>query len=393
MNLYQDSFATYSSIASRYPLNSNSGNGSITTGGRFDLGALSSQGVTLYTSLGKNAGTVFVGMALNSTGWSNATVFSLLDSSFPVTNIGTEQIRLAITTAGIMSVFRSSTNLGSASTAVTPNVWHYVEMGVFFNGTTGWVTVKLDGVTVISVTNVNTMVTGDAYANQLCIQAGQSLFSATTVVDDVYVNDSTGSFNNTFSGDVKIIGGNPTGNGALQAWAIPPVARSTAYLINSYILDPNGNLQKCTTAGTTAGSAPTYNSSGTTTDGSAIFTYQSAGSGNQYKLVNEKTSDDDLGYLVDATIGDQSTFTFPATTGNSVLSVFAIARVRKDDAGNRAVRLLAKSGATVGDNGVDMPLLTTYQNLTATFEVDPATSSAWTLSAANAAEFGVKVTA
>jgi hypothetical protein len=57
----------------------------------------------------------------------------------------------------------------------------------------------------------------------------------------------------------------------------PPWAASTAYALGAEILDPAGHIQKVTTAGTSGSSIPTFNdSSGTTTDGSAVWTDQGA---------------------------------------------------------------------------------------------------------------------
>lgn len=72
-----------------------------------------------------------------------------------------------------------------------------------------------------------------------------------------------------------------TNNSAFIGWVVvkkgmaaPVVGRTTAYTVGQFVEDPtnNGVSYECTTAGTTAGSAPSYNTTGTTTDGSAVFT-------------------------------------------------------------------------------------------------------------------------
>lgn len=55
--------------------------------------------------------------------------------------------------------------------------------------------------------------------------------------------------------------------------AAPIVARSTAYTVGQFVDNPtnNGHVYMCTVAGMTASSAPTYSTSGATTDGTAVF--------------------------------------------------------------------------------------------------------------------------
>ena len=52
-------------------------------------------------------------------------------------------------------------------------------------------------------------------------------------------------------------------------------AAETAYLANA-VITANGNLYKCTTAGTSGAKAPTFPATGTVTDGTAVWTYVSA---------------------------------------------------------------------------------------------------------------------
>lgn len=54
----------------------------------------------------------------------------------------------------------------------------------------------------------------------------------------------------------------------------PSWAATTAYALDAYIVDSNGNRQQATTAGTSGSSAPTWNTTvgGTTTDGTVTWT-------------------------------------------------------------------------------------------------------------------------
>jgi hypothetical protein len=107
---------------------------------------------------------------------------------------------------------------------------------------------------------------------------------------------------------------------------------------------------------------------GSTTDGGVHWI--NLGTQAAYKLVNETNPDDDSSYLSDATVSDQARFTYPAVAGSGVLAVAAYARARKDDAGVRSIRLVAKSGGTVGDNGSDLAQSSTYQYFRGLFETE-----------------------
>jgi hypothetical protein len=61
---------------------------------------------------------------------------------------------------------------------------------------------------------------------------------------------------------------------AAQGTGNPSWAANTAEIIGNLIIDSNGNIERCTTAGTTGANAPTWasNLGGTTADGSAVWT-------------------------------------------------------------------------------------------------------------------------
>jgi hypothetical protein len=341
-----------------------------------------------------NAPTLYAGCAIklvNAAGATQAAI-AFSDTTNPAAE-GTHQTEVFINSSGTLQAKRNGTNLGSASTAtLSIGAWHYLELGTLIDPAAGWVKVYLDGVLVINLTGQNTRATSNSYANQLYL----GYQSSGDLRDDVYVNDSTGSFNNTFLGDIKVIGGLPSGDGTATAWTqnVAVWAAATAYAVGATILDSNSNLQRCSTAGTSSGSHPTWSTTlnAITSDGAALK-WTCLGAQAAYKLVNEAVWDDDSSYLSDATVNDQSRFTFPSITAAGVKGAMVFARARKDDAGARSIRLVAKSGATTGDNGADLVQSSTYQNFSAVFEADPNTGAAWGVGALNAAEFGVNLRA
>ena len=68
--------------------------------------------------------------------------------------------------------------------------------------------------------------------------------------------------------------------GHIQKATAAAWAASTAYVLGQEIVDSNDNIQEVTTAGTSgSGSHPTWSMSGTTADGSVVWTYQSSAGG------------------------------------------------------------------------------------------------------------------
>jgi hypothetical protein len=77
---------------------------------------------------------------------------------------------------------------------------------------------------------------------------------------------------------VQEVGLFANGSAAVMPAAIgtanPPWAASTAWTVGALVLDANGNVQRCTTAGTSGATAPTWATTpnATTNDGSAVWT-------------------------------------------------------------------------------------------------------------------------
>jgi hypothetical protein len=408
-----------------------------------------------------NSATYIVGMAVRidfsaPTRMSDTMLISFLDG-------GTHQVSLKVDSAGHLYFVRNGTTLiGSASTlSLTGFAWHYIEVKVTIDPSVGVCSLQVDGVNWLNLTGQNTRATSNSFTGQVAIgNLATNAFTTGYVlwIDDFYLANTSGSFNNNFLGDRKVLGLVPNGNGSTLNYTMNAAAwpSNTAVFVGRTILDtngnyqrvitvtsdaktgvsaptwnaslagtttdnhvtwinlgaqsqfltvnqslpegiggwifqqaqsvgdaiwdPNGNVQLCTTAGTTTGgtvNGPTWNTTvgGTTADGSVVWT-------------NLGTLEDI--YLSDATAGDQSRFTYPAIAGSTVNAVSVVPRARKDDAGTRTIRGATKSGATVADSGTDLGLSTSYQYLIGLFETDPNTSAAWTVSGVNAAEFGVK---
>lgn len=95
------------------------------------------------------------------------------------------------------------TELGaSPANTITAGVWHQIEVRWKINATTGVVQIKVDGVTVLDLSAQNTGVTN---VGQLRWFYNNTTTDTTGFyIDDLFVNDTSGSYNTGFPGTVRI---------------------------------------------------------------------------------------------------------------------------------------------------------------------------------------------
>jgi len=260
----------------------------------------------------------------------------------------TEQCSLRLSEAGVLDVVRG------ASTAVTGGVAasafplqtdaHYVEWKVTISDSisSNSCVVRVDGVEFINV-DAGQSLRVSANNQGTGIQFGAAVNNATRrVFDDLYICDGSGSKNNNFLGDIRID-----------------------------VIRPNGV--------------------GTYTDGTP-----STGSDN-WAMVDEtllSTTDYvSLAYSASPNLKDSYAFAdLPALGGSLVLGVQVNAAAATSDSGaTRDVAVFTKSASTE-DTGTSKTVATALNSVRELMEDDPNTSTAWTQSGVNAAEFGVKVT-
>lgn len=255
-------------------------------------------------------------------------------------NTGSVQACVCVTSGGTLSLLRGSTNgtaLATSANALTAGAWHHIEAklaiadsgGVFEVRVNGEVWATFSGDTKYSTT-LNT-------AN--AIRLGGLPAAINVWYDDLYVCDGTGSVNNSYLGDCRVDA-----------------------------LFPSG-------AGASAQFAPT-------------------GSANNWENVDDASPDDDATYNASDTAGSLDSFVFAdlSALGATVFGVQANIIARKDDAGSRTLRAVARIGGA-NYEGSDLALSDSYLDLRQIWDKNPATSAAWTESQINAAEFGYKVQA
>lgn len=240
-----------------------------------------------------------------------------------VTNTG----RLEVRQGGIYgTVLAASTN-----PVVTANAWYHLEMKYVASATVGSIEVRVEGVTVLQATNINTTATQVAQVELANDPSGSSV-GVSMYVKDFIIWDSTTDFNNDFMGSCQVLKSVPDADVALN-WTPNPA------------------------------------------------------DGIGYDKINETTPDDDTRYIGAPYPGIPApykcSFTDLPVTVTSVRGVMTIHRSRKSDGGDGNLQVGLISGANTG-LGADRAITTAYTYWWDIFDADPNGAIAWTRSAVNA---------
>jgi len=232
-----------------------------------------------------------------------------------------------------LQVTRNGTVLATDTAVAVLGVWYHIQMLATIDDTVGAYDVRVNGVSILSATNVDTRNAGNASSDRVAFSGSAGGMR----IDDVIILNTSGSVNNALPGDCRILTTFPTG------------------------------------AGATTNFTPS--------------------AGSNWQNVDDNPSNDDTDYNADSTPGDIDLYTRNAVTvTGSVLAVKHSILTRKDDAGLRQVAGLCRSGST-NFVGSTQTLGSSYAYTNELYETDPNTSAAWTQTNLNNAQFGVKVIA
>lgn len=272
-------------------------------------------------------------------------------STLPTTDIpiiefydsGTVQVRLVIGGSGILKIQRGTTNLtdGESILNITPNTWYYIEFKAQISDSidADSCIVRVNGVEWINVaTSQDTKVTANATSDVIRFPASET--GRSFYYDDLYICDDSGSKNNDFLGDVKVVALFPDGNG------------------NSSDFDGS--------------------------DGNQV---------DNFEMVDEVTPDDDTTYIESSTVGhiDLHTFDDLPETPDTIFGVQLNTLVKKDDAGTRTIRAVARPTSVDKFGTGKSPSNGSYRGEQEIWEDDPQATAAWTESTLNATEFGIEI--
>jgi hypothetical protein len=290
--------------------------------------------------------TFILGMAVNSitpfTGmWTNTDPTSFTTSSFLVLrNAGANQCWIRVNTDGTLSVYRDATLLGTTSAALTQGAYAYVEILLTIHNTTGVVTLRFDGTTVLSLTSQNTRAGAANAWNEFRLGFTGALGSQTVEFDydDLYVCDGSGAAPwNTFLGDVRVDVRRPTGAGATTQFT------------------------------------------------------PSAGA--NWQCVDDAAPNDDTDSTTSATTNHVDTFTVEnaPVAGATIYGIQHCLNLKKSDAGPCTVAPVIRHSGT-DYAGAPLSPGTSYTYGLQIAQTNPGTSAQWTEADFNAAEFGYKKT-
>ena len=281
-----------------------------------------------------SSSTYIIGYAISCSysdpsGWP---ILSLLEGS------GVHVALYLATATGLLTI-KNGNGTTLASVTVAVNGFMYLEVKVYVHSSAGTVELRINGVTVASVTGINTQNGGTGIINGFSISAGGgngTVFTAN--ITDIYCCTNSGSVNNNFLGDCRVECLFPSGAGAETQWT--------------------------------------------------------PSTGANWQNVNEVPADDDTTYNKSNTVGQVDTYAMGdlSTATGLIYGVQYHESVRKDNAGSRHVAPVARIGGT-DYAGTDASLGDSYAYFREIVEVSPATSAAFTISEVNAMEFGIKVTA
>lgn len=245
---------------------------------------------------------------------------------------------------GRLGIYRGNpdggTLLASSTVSVPPSVWTYIEAKATIDDTVGAVEVRMNGVAVIVLANVDTRNAGSALANSIGFGYlyGNS-YGMVWLGTDFYIADASGGVNDSFLGDVRVQALLPTGAGATTTWT------------------PNG--------------------------------------GANWDRVDDATPDDDTTYISATAAGTVDTYTMAdlTTPAGLVRGIQYCIDARKDDAGSRTVAPVVRTGAVDYVVGAGQSLGASYGLLLEPQDTNPGTAAAWTIAEVNAVEAGAKLVA
>lgn len=289
----------------------------------------------IYKTFAATHATFVCGFSINLAATLPSTMLWSVYDSTQGTPAGTPMLALRGDGAGHLQLYRGTTTLATSSNSLSTNTWYHIEIKATIHSSTGAYEVKVDGTStgwIPAATNQNTHGQGGTnnYIDIVAIDTGGS---GAPMWDDFYFLSSTAP-NNDFVGPQKVWTAFPMGAGNYAQWT--------------------GNYAA------------------------------------NYANASEIAGDSDNTFNQSATADQIDTFLFDDIPAGTITAVQHVLMAKKDAGDARTIAPLSRTGGT-DYAGTTLSVAGSYQFLTDPADVDPATSSAWTVSNFNAHEHGYKL--
>lgn len=234
----------------------------------------------------------------------------------------------------------NGTVIGTGTKELKNGIYNYIECKLTIDNTVGSLQVKVNGVTDINLSGIDTQAQSTATADRIYIGNVLSFVYPDHYMDDIYICDGTGSAPfNDFLGDIRVSSLLPNGNG---------------------------------------NSSQFVGSDGNSTD--------------NYLLVDDVGAASATDYVGSANVGDKDTYAManlPSASG-TVHAVKPVMVATKTDAGARSIASVVRLSGTEVDSA-NFPLTASYEFFTDIRQTKPGGGS-WDVTSVNSMEAGLKVT-
>ena len=278
-------------------------------------------------------GGVVVGVAWYTDAWSYTTSANL----FTVREGGINHLAVGLNAAQQLVIFRGATIIATGTTVFPMNSWYYIEFKAIIHDTAGSYEVRVDGVTELSASGIDTRNGGTGPWNNVWLASPSN---SNAWFDDFYLLDTSGATLNDFLGPVRVE-------------TLFPQTDAVA-------------------AGTHAGLTPS-----TGTDHGAMV---------------DEPAPNTTDYNSSAVVGAKDTYQYPSMTLAGVIhGIQTNLYVAKSDAAIRRVCPVVRVNG-VDYDGPDFNPLTTFNWWSEVRAVNPNTGLPWTVADIAALEVGMKVT-
>lgn len=343
MLLFMDGFDHYTLTAAKSVGKwtvTNEASGSITsTAARFGTGAglrMTNHSLKLVRPFTASSQTLIAGFAMNVVGVGGGGGFPVVSLS----DAGTTQLDLLFVGSSRNFQFRrGTTTIGSTYTLPNDGKWHYIEVKLKIANSisSGDVVLRVDGVDQITLAAAtDTQQTANSTFDSFFLIGGASQSGYDIYFDDFYLIDTTGSLNNTFLGEMRVITALPNANG-----------------------------------------------------NSSQYVGSDSNSTDNYLLVDDADPNSDTDYVEDSTVGNRDLYGFADISSGGIKGLQLTSFARKTDAGARDINLSTRISSTNYDSSA-YTLPSSYAHVSNIWETSPATASVWTQSEVNGAEFGIR---